>query len=211
VEDRKFDIPKTVFHIVAEYPQVQHVAAKVKPPACMNMEVNKVGRPPMGLARKRLGTKDYFIINASPPFISTRKNKTFSAIKANVTNGTVLREVLSSPIGNIRFNSFYFGFSIIHISRLRQIHSYPIALIHYIGCDCITKHDRRYPHVSYCSGSIEYPISLRPKNTPSNGTFPRLTAKLENISPKMIKRNTPRIFMAITRIGFPVIVQFRTS
>jgi hypothetical protein len=59
----------------------------------------------MGSARKRLGTKAHFIIKASPPLISTRKKRTFKTIKAYATSGTVLREELSSPIGNIGFFS----------------------------------------------------------------------------------------------------------
>src|SRR3989304_4833896 len=74
--------------------------------ACMKMEVKSVRKSPKGWARKRLGTKAHFPIKASPPLCSTKKNRTFRAIKAYVTSGTVLREVLSSPIGNIRFVSF---------------------------------------------------------------------------------------------------------
>jgi hypothetical protein len=77
----------------------------------MNMEVKSVRKSPEGLARKRPGTKAHFSIKAAPPLISTIKNRTFRAIKAYVTSGTVLREVLSSPIGNIIFISFYFGWT----------------------------------------------------------------------------------------------------
>jgi hypothetical protein len=72
----------------------------------MNMDVKSVGRSPMGSARKRLGTKAHFPIKASPPAISTKKNRTFTAINIYVTRGKVLREELSSPIGNIEGISF---------------------------------------------------------------------------------------------------------
>src|SRR5665647_1882319 len=75
----------------------------------MNMEVKSVRRSPKGLARKRLGTKAHSPMKASPPLSSTKKNRTFRTIKAYVTSGTVLREVLSSPIGNIGFTSFFSG------------------------------------------------------------------------------------------------------
>jgi hypothetical protein len=71
----------------------------------MNMELKSVRKSPLGLARKRLGTKAHFSINASPPLSSTKKNRTFRAIKTYVTTGTVLRVLLSSPIGNIEFIS----------------------------------------------------------------------------------------------------------
>src|SRR4030042_773219 len=74
----------------------------------MNMAVKRVRKSPKGLARKRLGTKAHFSINASPPPSSTMKNRTFRTIKPYVTSGTVLRAESSSPIGNIRFYSFYF-------------------------------------------------------------------------------------------------------
>jgi hypothetical protein len=48
----------------------------------MNMEVKSVRKSPVGFARKRLGTKAHFSIKASPPLISTKKNRTFRAIKA---------------------------------------------------------------------------------------------------------------------------------
>src|SRR3989337_3284647 len=70
-------------------------------PACMNMEVKRVRESPRGLARKRAGTKAHSPRKASPPVSSTKKNRTFRAIKAYVTSGTVLREVLASPIGNM--------------------------------------------------------------------------------------------------------------
>src|SRR4030042_2313460 len=73
----------------------------------MKMEVKSVRTSPKGLARKRLGTKPHFTMKASPPLFSTKKNRTFRAIKAYVTSGTVLREVSSSPIGNIGFISFH--------------------------------------------------------------------------------------------------------
>src|SRR3989442_13341122 len=76
-------------------------------PACMNMEVKSVRTSPKGLARKRRGTKAHVLINASPPLCSTKNNRTFRAIKAYVTRGTVLREVSSSPIGNIKRVSFF--------------------------------------------------------------------------------------------------------
>src|SRR4030095_11048497 len=80
-------------------------------PACMNMEVKSVGKSAAGFARKRLGTKAHFSIKGSPPLSSTKKNKTFRAIKAYVTTGTVLSAVLSSPIGNIRIFSLYHGWT----------------------------------------------------------------------------------------------------
>src|SRR4030042_3369479 len=73
----------------------------------MNMAVNKVRKSAEGLARKRLGTKAHFPIKASPPVSSAKNITTCSAIKAYVTSGAVLRELLSSPIGNMRFISFY--------------------------------------------------------------------------------------------------------
>src|SRR5512132_394867 len=76
----------------------------------MNMEVNSVGKSPAGLARKRRGTKAHLSIKGSPPLSSTKKNRTFNAINAYVTTGTVLSAVLSSPIGNIGFVSLYSGF-----------------------------------------------------------------------------------------------------
>src|SRR4029450_304367 len=45
----------------------------------------------------------HFTTNASPPLCSTKKNRTFRAIKTYVTSGTVLRVLSSSPMGNIRF------------------------------------------------------------------------------------------------------------
>jgi hypothetical protein len=72
----------------------------------MNMEVKSVRKSATGLARKRLGTKAHFITKASPPLISTRKNRTFITIKAYVTSGVVLRELSSSPIGNMVFSPF---------------------------------------------------------------------------------------------------------
>src|SRR5450759_623714 len=77
----------------------------------MNMEVKSVRKSPKGVARKRLGTKAHFPIKTSPPLCSTRKHRTFRAIRAYVTSGTVLREVSSSPIGIIGFTSFYSGWT----------------------------------------------------------------------------------------------------
>jgi hypothetical protein len=48
----------------------------------MNIEVKSVGKSAAGFATKRLGTNDHFIIKGSPPLISTKKNRTFRAIKA---------------------------------------------------------------------------------------------------------------------------------
>jgi hypothetical protein len=48
-------------------------------------------------------------MKASPPLCSTKKNRTFRAIKAYVNSGNVLREESSSPIGNIRLVSFYYS------------------------------------------------------------------------------------------------------
>jgi hypothetical protein len=73
----------------------------------MNMEVKIVTKSPAGFARKRLGTNAHVSIKASPPINSTRKNRTFRAIREYVTTGTILREVLSSPTGNIRFFLHY--------------------------------------------------------------------------------------------------------
>jgi len=64
------------------------------------MEVKTVTKSPAGFARNRVGTNDHVPINASPPANSTKKNRTFNAISAYVTTGTVLRAVLSSPMGN---------------------------------------------------------------------------------------------------------------
>jgi hypothetical protein len=86
----------------------------------MNMEVKSVRKSPPGLARKRLGTKAHFPINASPPLISTKKNKTFRAIKAYVTNGTVLLAVSSSPIGNIRL-IFTLDLSQLHVKMSLEV------------------------------------------------------------------------------------------
>src|ERR1051326_3880335 len=72
----------------------------------MNMEVKSVRKSPLGLARKRRGTKAHCPINASPPLSSTKKKSTFRAIKAYVTTGTVRRVLSSSPMGNISFFSF---------------------------------------------------------------------------------------------------------
>ena len=71
----------------------------------MNMDVKMVTKSPTGFARKRLGTNDHAIINASPPINSTRKKRTLMAIRVYVTVGCNLRELLSSPMGNIRLSS----------------------------------------------------------------------------------------------------------
>src|SRR6185295_7261871 len=70
-------------------------------PPCMNIEVNSVGKSAAGLARKRLGTNAHCLTKASPPLSSTRKNRTFNAIRQYVTIGNVRSPLLSSPIGNI--------------------------------------------------------------------------------------------------------------
>src|SRR5262245_32741640 len=70
-------------------------------PACMNMEVNRVGKSADGLARNRAGTNAHCLTNGSPPLSSTKKNKTFNAISAYVTMGKVRSPLLSPPIGNI--------------------------------------------------------------------------------------------------------------
>jgi hypothetical protein len=72
----------------------------------MNMAVKSVRKSLRGLARKRLGTKAHFMIKASPPASSIRKNTTFTAIRAYVTNGNVFRVESSSPMGSIRVLSF---------------------------------------------------------------------------------------------------------
>src|SRR5512142_60245 len=67
----------------------------------MNMDVKSVMKSAPGLARKRPGTKAHLLMNASPPDSSTKKNRALMAIRAYVTIGTVLRELSSSPSGNI--------------------------------------------------------------------------------------------------------------
>jgi len=64
-------------------------------------------KSPPGFAKKRVGTNAHVSINASPAINSTKKNRTFMAIRAYVTTGTVLREVLSSPMGNMRLYSSF--------------------------------------------------------------------------------------------------------
>jgi hypothetical protein len=71
----------------------------------MNMEVNKVIKSAAGFSRKRLGTNAHFVMKASPPLSSTKKKSRFSAISTCVTMGTVLTELLSSPIGMRNMNA----------------------------------------------------------------------------------------------------------
>src|SRR5580765_7144488 len=74
-------------------------------PACMNIDVNRVGKSADGLARNRLGTNAHCFTNGSPPLSSTKKNRTFKAISAYVTIGKIRSLLLSSPIGNIAGSS----------------------------------------------------------------------------------------------------------
>src|SRR5713101_7661744 len=67
----------------------------------MNIELKRVGASANGLATKRRGTKAHSMTKASPPPISTKKNRALRAISAYVTSGKVLRSRLSSPIGNM--------------------------------------------------------------------------------------------------------------
>src|SRR5688572_26761361 len=76
-------------------------------PACMNIDVKSVGMSPAGFAMNRSGTNAHCRMNGSPPFISTKKNRTLAAISAYVTTGEILRAELSSPIGNMRCLLFH--------------------------------------------------------------------------------------------------------
>src|SRR4030095_8108093 len=102
----------------------------------MNMEVKSVGRSLDGFARKRRGTKAHLVTNASPPPCSTKKNRMFSAIKAYVTSGTVLREVSSSPIGSIGLICF----------RLPASKEDPLPFRRVLRAP---QHNARQPHVHF--------------------------------------------------------------
>src|SRR6266699_6483135 len=67
----------------------------------MNIDVKIDGKSVPGFATRRRGTTDQCSMKGSPPLNSTKKNRMLRAIRTNVTTGTVLRALSSSPIGNM--------------------------------------------------------------------------------------------------------------